>query len=99
MVILMGLHEVQETQLTSTESSHEVEGLFWLNLGDHRLFVPVTVFDVSLYHPLLGGHDYPEGLSRVDADEVVLAADAWASRSDWSLRWPCLWSRPAHGTA
>lgn len=82
IVILVGLHEAQETQLTSTDNSHEVEGLFWLDLGDHRQFVPVAVFDITLHQLLLGRHYYPKGLSRVDADEVVLTVDAWASRTD-----------------
>lgn len=85
----MGLDKVQEPQLTSTDSSHEVEGLFWLNFGERRYFITVLISDVSLFYTLLGGRHYPEGLSRIDADEIVIAMDAWASSSHRDLRWPC----------
>lgn len=59
IIILMGLDQTQESQLTSTDSSHEVEGLLWLDLGDHGYFIPGLVSDMSLFYPLLGGRHYP----------------------------------------
>lgn len=77
IVALKRLNKVQESQLSSNKTSHEVEALLWLNFGGHEPFIFVPVSDCSLFCSLLGGHQYPEGLSRgADADEAVLAAGA-----------------------
>lgn len=89
-VALEGLNTVQETQLSSDKSSHEVEALFWLNFSRHEPFILVKVPDSPLFYSLLAGHQYLEGLSGgVDADDVVLAGRARAPGDDGSSRWSC----------